>query len=236
MTNNSFKIPLIFDVKNLLTDLKICLKEEWPNHFNTSNYNGNWKAIALRSPNGESNTIFANSNSNYINTKLLDKCRYFSKILNDLECPKEAVRLLKLDPGSEIKMHTDHQLGYENGSFRLHIPIQTNKGVCFLVNNQRLNMESGTCWYANFNLPHSVVNHGRQARIHLIIDCHRNEWTDVLFKKSGYDFDKESEVMQKHNTVKKEDIPQIINQLALLNTTTANALIETLKEKINLKD
>lgn len=232
MTNNAFQLPLLFDVKRLTNDLKTSLKEKWPNHFNTFNYKGNWKVIALRSPNGQSDTIFANTNINYVNTDLLNQCPYFKEILDNFECPKEAVRLLKLDPGSEIKEHTDHQLGYEDGLFRLHIPIQTNKDVTFLVNNSRLIMNPGTCWYANFNLPHSVINHGKNARIHLVIDCKRNTWTDNLFKKSGYDFDAEKSMLQDQTNINIEDIPQIINQLELLNSTTANTLIKTLKEKL----
>ena len=52
-------------------------------------------------------------------------------------------------------------------------------------------MQAGSAWYANINLPHSVQNKGKNDRIHLVIDCLRNDWSDKLFASMGYDFDYE---------------------------------------------
>ncbi|MNE60822.1 Aspartyl/Asparaginyl beta-hydroxylase [compost metagenome] len=48
-------------------------------------------------------------------------------------------------------------------------------------------MKMGECWYANFQLPHSVQNKSSEPRIHLTLDCIRNDWSDELFSKMGFD-------------------------------------------------
>ena len=42
-------------------------------------------------------------------------------------------------------------------------------------------MRSGEAWYTNINLPHGVENNGTTNRVHLVIDCIRNDWSDALF-------------------------------------------------------
>ncbi len=124
----------------------------------------------------------------YRDTPLLEKCPYFKEIVSGFECGLESVRLLALAPGSRIKTHRDRGLAYSQGCFRLHIPILTDPDVEFLVDDEPVTMQAGECWYANFDLPHSVTHHGKTRRIHLVIDGKRNDWTDKLFKKAGYDF------------------------------------------------
>ena len=44
-------------------------------------------------------------------------------------------------------------------------------------------MLEGEAWYLNFNLKHSVRNHGVSERIHLVIDCIANDWLRSFFPK-----------------------------------------------------
>ena len=114
-------------------------------------------------------------------TPLMKECAYFREVLNYFQFPVLSVRLLKLEAAAEIKPHTDHELGYEDGQFRLHIPIVTNPDIEFILDGERLTMLPGECWYTNVNLLHSVANRGTADRVHLVIDGVRNAWTDELF-------------------------------------------------------
>ncbi len=162
-------------------------------------------------------------------TPLLESCPYILKILSELKCDKEAVRLLRLAPGSIIHEHRDRGLCYERGAFRLHIPLQTSEDVDFVVDNQRMNMRAGECWYANFDLPHSVKNRGELPRVHLVIDCVRNEWSDQLFAEAGYDFECERKVLAPDEAT----VLAMIAELERINTDTSKVIIADLKKQIN---
>ena len=85
-------------------------------------------------------------------------------------------------------------------------------------------MKTGECWYANFNLPHFVSNEGDDDRIHLVIDCLRNDWSDALFTSIGYDFEEKNT-----NKYDRKTTLMMIEQLSLMGTEMAEKLIEELK-------
>jgi len=222
---NSAILPFNFSETKLLENLKTCEAFQFPQHFNQNDFSGDWKCISLRSIDGDPSNITAFSpHGEFRDTNLLKKCPYFEEVLAGLECDKESVRLLNLTAGSKIHEHTDHDLGYDNGVFRLHIPITTNKDVLFYIDRKLVVMEVGSCWYGNFNTPHRVENNGKTDRIHLVIDCIRNEWSDTLFKKLGYDFSKENALIEYSEETKQ----LMIEQLKLLKTSTSDRLIQDL--------
>jgi hypothetical protein len=222
-----FQLPFQFELSKLLNDLEICKKQDWSVHFNQNDFTGHWSIFSLRSISGKELDILSTPNSSYQNTPTLKECKYFSEILDIFKCEKEAVRLMSLSPKSYIKEHTDIASGYEDGFFRIHVPIQTNEQVIFRVNGKTIPMRAGQCWYANFNLPHYVSNEGENDRIHLVIDCLRNEWSDDLFLKLGYDF--ENENTKKYD---RETKLLMIEQLSLLDSEAATNLIAQLKMEI----
>lgn len=61
--------------------------KKWISHYNTQDYNGHWSVIALMSPNGKSDAIYASlsKNDQLQETDVLDTCPYFKKILYQLE-------------------------------------------------------------------------------------------------------------------------------------------------------
>ena len=230
MQNAFLKLPFHFSEEKLLNDLKICKNYNFTSHFNKNDYSGEWTSIALRSQNGEMDNIFAlpQGEEKYKDTELLQKCGYFREIVNSFECEKESIRLLNLKPGSVIKEHTDYNLGYEDGIFRIHIPITTNEDVHFVINSNEVKMLPSECWYGNFNLPHSVRNDGKTDRIHLVMDCLRNEWSDNLFAKCGYNF----EIETKQPEYSRETKLQMIEQLKLMNTETSEKMIAQLQKEL----
>ena len=219
--NPSFsKLPISFSIDKLQKELAICETDLWTPHFNTNRYEGNWTSVSLRSQSGLVNDITSFANKSYKNTNFLDRCPYFKEIIDWFQCEKEAVRLLRLGPQSEIKEHVDNDTSYEDGFFRIHIPIITNSEVFFYVEKKRIPMKIGECWYANFQLPHSVENRSIEPRIHLTLDCIRNDWSDKLFTEMGFDIQYSNKKEQYSDEVKQ----QIIAELSR-NTSEVNAKI-----------
>lgn len=224
------KLPFHFSEEKLLNDLGICKNYNFTSHFNKNDYSGEWTSIALRSQNGEMDNIFAlpQGEKKYKDTELLEKCVYFREIVDSFECEKESIRLLNLKPGSFIKEHTDYNLGYEDGIFRIHIPVTTNEGVHFFINSEEVKMLPSECWYGNFNLPHSVRNAGQTDRIHLVMDCLRNDWSDNLFAECGYNFEAEN----KPPEFSRETKLQMIEHLKLMDTETSREMISRLEKDL----
>jgi hypothetical protein len=219
---NYIQFSRSYNAAQLQAELTGVLKEEWPLHFNTRDFNGDWRSISLRSVSGESNDIYAHPDGVYKNTAVLERMPYVKEILDSWECEKEAVRLLSLAPGSLIKPHKDPGCGYADGLFRIHIPIVTNRDVYFTIEEEQLHLKAGECWYMDFSATHSIVNNGATARVHLIIDGIRNSWTDQLFGAHGYNLS----MKKTHDDATKA---RMIAELEKMDTETARNLIASLK-------
>lgn len=225
MTLANARFPFHFSEDRLLEDYKICETFSFSEHYNNADYEGSWKLIALRSMDGATDNVRAFSlTGEFFDTPLLAKCTYFKEIIETFECDKEAIRLLNLRPGSRIHEHTDLDLGYEDGLFRVHVPITTNKDVRFYINKELVTMEVGSCWYGNFNLPHAVENNGTSDRIHLVMDCKRNAWSDALFSTLGYDFEQENQ----QTSYSEEEKKRIIEELERQGTAVSQELIQNI--------
>jgi hypothetical protein len=179
------RLPLTFDPDGLSRDLEALSSHAWTSHFVRANYDGDWSAIPLRAPSGETHPIRMIASHpghiDFVDTPLLDHCPAFAAVLRALHCPLRSVRLMRLAPGSVIKEHTDPDLGFEDGFVRLHVPVATHERVDFFLNGSRVAMEAGSCWYLRLSDPHRVVNGGPSARVHLVIDGVVNDWVSAMF-------------------------------------------------------
>jgi len=186
---DAVKLPLRFDAARMQADLARIMADEFVPHFNTAYYQGDWSAVPLRSLGGRTDQIYPDPTAKnaFADTPLLARCEYIREVLAALPCPQQAVRFLRLKAGSIIKEHRDHELGFEDGEIRLHIPVITNPGVEFVLNQVRVIMNEGDCWYLNVNQPHRVANHGPTDRIHLVIDCVVNDWLRELLLAAAAD-------------------------------------------------
>lgn len=177
------KLPFHFDPALLKRDLAQVRADEWSPHYNEGDFGGQWTGVALRSAAGSLRDLHAGhaGQTEYLDTDLLARCAYFRAILQRFPCPLKSVRLLSLAPGSFIREHCDHALGFEDGEIRIHIPIETNTHVEFYLCGERLLLEEGGCYYVNVNLPHRVNNRGLAPRVHLVIDARVDNWVRALF-------------------------------------------------------
>lgn len=221
----TIKFPFSFDIARLQSDINKVMSHKWTDHYNQNDYNGKWTSIALMSEDGKSDSIFALNRSELIATDILQQCDYFKTILREFPFEKTAVRLLNLTAGTEIKPHRDYCLGYEDGCFRLHIPIITNPDVIFMLDDMRLIMNEGECWYINANFTHSVVNNGPTDRIHLVIDGIQNEWTDTIFYKEAQP-EQFRKPLPEMNEAEKQRIIEELNRMNPVLTATILKNIE----------
>ncbi len=233
MRKNStyLKLPFQFDQEKLAHDLSLIMEGKWVAHFNTNGYKGDWKAISLYAPGGDDANIFAlsASDSEISETSILKKCLYLKEVIGSIKCPILTARLLRLGVGAEIKAHRDHELGYENNNFRLHIPICTNSKVQFVLDGKLLKMLPGECWYTNVNYVHSVLNAGKSERVHLVIDYERNEWSDQLFFSLAPERSFKPEASENHSL---ERVKMILEELKHHDTPATHQLINELKLKL----
>ena len=174
----SHKLQLEFDAPSMQADLREILPHEWRPHFNKQYYEGDWKALALRSTTGRTNQIYRSPDDvrEAVETSTLTRCQCFRRVLDSFACPILAARLLSLGPGSRIREHEDYYIGPEYDQLRFHIPVVTDERVEFFVNNQKLLMSAGEAWYIDFSLPHRVENLSERTRVHLVVDCRINDW------------------------------------------------------------
>lgn len=177
-------LPLRFDAGAMRRDLDRFGDDGWVEHFVKQNYDGDWSVLPLRAPEGAVHPIkmiYSDpAAERYVDTPLLDAMPAMRAAFAALDCPLQATRLMRLGPGSVIKPHRDHDLSFEQGMVRLHIPVATNPGVDFRLNGERVTMEAGSCWYLRLSDPHSVANRGPDARIHLVVDAAVNDWLAEL--------------------------------------------------------
>jgi hypothetical protein len=174
----SLRLSRTFDASRLQRELDLIVAEEYVPHFNTQYYSGEWSAVPLRSVGGRARHIYPDPTAKtaFADTPLLERCPYAKEILSSLECPQQAVRYLRLKPGSVVKPHTDLALSFGDGEVRLHIPVRTNPDVHFVLEDKRVVMSEGECWYLDLTRTHSVENRGATDRVHLVIDCVVNDW------------------------------------------------------------
>lgn len=232
ITISHLKLPFTFDVDLLRKDLDVCLTNSWLPHFNSSVYSGEWNSIALYAPNGDPTNIVAlqSKAAPLTPTAILKDCTYLDEVIQTFKCKVTSARLLNLKAGASIKPHTDHNMGYEDGCFRIHIPITTNPKVTFLLNEEKLVMNPGECWYTNVNFVHSVSNYGNSDRVHIIIDGLRNKWSDELF----FSLASRDHLLPEIKVVyDKDTIIKMIAELKAIDTPVAEKLIKNLSTELD---
>ena len=204
------------------------LPPRWTAHFQKAHTVGDWTVLPLRTlgGNAEEALPFAlgHAAQEYRATPLLAQCPAIARFLDALGAPVMSARLLKLAPGAMIKAHRDPDLAFESGEARLHVPVFTNPDVLFLIDNERVVMEAGTCWYINANLLHQVANRGASERIHLVIDCIVDDGLRRRFADAECAY---SEVRRS-----PEDVRQMIDLLRAMNTPASLALVASLEEEL----
>lgn len=224
------QLPFHFDAPAMHAEVNALTKSEWPLHYQTKHYDGEWSALALRSLDGSVENILISplNDAAYYDTALLQRSPYLQQVLNMFQCPLLAVRLHKLGAGAVIKEHSDAGLCYEQGFLRLHVPVFTNSEVEFHLQGERITLQTGECWYLNLNLPHALNNKSKQDRIHLVIDAVVNDWVQELFSGENISNKKEIPDPEPDDQTKRE----MIRHLRMMNTDTGNRIADELEASL----
>src|SRR5437868_11641558 len=225
---NYLQLPFQFDPAFLKQDVQQFNSAGWKLHFQKLHYEGDWSAIALRSINGDAGNIIpaALDEKTFGDTVFLAGCHYIRSLLGTFQCPLKNVRLMKLNAGAVIKEHRDVELSYEHGEIRLHIPVITHKDVEFYLDNERVHLKEGECWYLNFNLPHRISNNSNIDRIHLVIDAVVNDWVHETFSNKNLLRKEAEEPLPYQDNATKVDM---IKLFRLMNTDTSNKMADDLE-------
>ena len=97
-------LPLRFDAGRMQADLAGLESGEWMEHFVKQNFEGCWSVIPLRGPEGATHPVMMMYSDpaceNFADTPFLTRCGYFPDVLAAFPFPLDAVRLMKLTPGS----------------------------------------------------------------------------------------------------------------------------------------
>jgi hypothetical protein len=183
------RLLLAFDPARLAGDLARLNRFDWIRHFVEQHFSGDWSVIPLRGPAGATHPIlqiFPNpSVTAFADTPALALTPYFQSVLAAFACPLQCVRLMRLTPGSRIEPHSDYDLAFEQGVVRIHVPITTNPGVEFRLNDVPVVMAPGEAWYLRLSDLHRVENRGCTDRVHLVIDAEANAWLRDQFEASS---------------------------------------------------
>lgn len=219
------KLQLPFDLQATQAEL-LSVNQTWQSHFNTYHFEGSWTVLPLRSPNGDHKNITPElmDNNEYLDTIYLQNFPSVKNLLSSLQCEQMSVRFLNLQADAIIKPHRDNELAFEKGEARLHFPILTNPEVEFYLDNDRIILAEGDCWYINANLTHSVSNKGISDRIHLVVDCKVNDWLKNIINTST-----EISIKDDNNS---EQLLLLIKELRLQNTETSNNIANELELQI----
>lgn len=220
------RLPFQFDTARLRADLARLESGPWQLHYQQKHYTGNWSALPLRSVGGRADQVIIapEPDAVYADTPLLNETPYFREVLNTFECPLLAVRLLRLESGARILEHRDADLAFENGEWRIHIPVITHPAVAFILDGEPMPLQAGECWYMNFNLPHAIYNNSPVDRVHLVIDAVVNDWARELVNQPGLLCRTvETPAPDRHTQL------AIIAQLRILDTETSRRLADELE-------
>ena len=101
------RLPLSFDPDRLVRDLEALSSVDWIAHFVKQNYEGDWDVIPLRGVAGAKHPvqmIYSDPTATeFEDTPMLAACPYFREVLAAFACEVQAVRLMRLTPGSVVK-------------------------------------------------------------------------------------------------------------------------------------
>ena len=112
---SQLRLDFHFDADRLQRDLALVRSDEWVAHFNKNDHDGGWSGVSLRGIAGAATNIRPGSKApldSFAATPILARCSYFAEVLSHFRCPVRSARLLRLQPGSIIREHRDHELGF----------------------------------------------------------------------------------------------------------------------------
>jgi len=112
------------------------------------------------------------------------KFPYFRSIIDTFNAHTKVTlaRILRLEPGAEVKEHCDPMLGLE---IENSVPISGQEGVTFYLNQTPVPMQPSECWYLKLSDPHHITHNGPKERVNFTIDVVPNDWVRGFIAKGA---------------------------------------------------
>ena len=158
-----YRLPYRFDVDRLVEEVAGIPEKSWIPH--PDQHRGN-TALPLISLYGEDNNLF---HGPMMTTPHLARLEYIQQVIGSLGEVYGRSRLMRLEPGCEVPLHTDTNYHWYN-RVRIHVPITTTPEVIFHCGDKQTHMAAGECWIFDAWRQHRVVNDSDQTRVHLVFD------------------------------------------------------------------
>ena len=179
-----FRLPYRFDVERMTREISDIPEKNWIPH--PDHHRGN-TALPLISLRGEDNNLFHGSMKT---TPHLARLDYIQQVISSLGEVYGRSRLMRLEPGCEVPLHTDTNYHWYN-RVRIHVPITTSPEVIFYCGDKKTHMAAGECWIFDAWQQHRVVNNSGQTRVHLVFDTAGSSrfWDTVALSERPCDGD-----------------------------------------------
>ena len=109
-------------------------------------------------------------------TPLAQSLPITQRFLEELGLDFFTVRIACNDPDSWLWEHRDYlELDEEKERLRLHVPLVTNPDAIMQFSHCTVHMAAGWIWKLNPTVSHAISNTGTHSRVHLILDCYKNQ-------------------------------------------------------------
>jgi hypothetical protein len=154
------------------------LDEQWTNVY-SDYHTGGWQTLSLlNSTSRPTDTVIEDCEP--VETSLLEKMPETRALLRGLGFRYMWARLAKLEVSAFMHEHRDYQELKDVGRLRLHIPVITNPFSSIVIDRTRIHLALGYVWKLNPIHRHAAANFGKEARIHIILDCYIDDALDAL--------------------------------------------------------
>lgn len=154
----------------------LSIETEWTNVY-SDYHTGGWHTLSLmNSTRKATDTIIEDCEP--AETDLLLSMPQTRALLKRLGFRYMWVRLAKLEPGTFFWEHRDYQELDQINRLRIHIPIITNESAYLIINSTRIHLPVGHLWKLDPVHRHGACNFGAEARVHMLLDCYREEALD----------------------------------------------------------
>lgn len=174
METFKFKYFGTFDTKNILQKIKNLTKEDWLEYT--------FRQEMFHDVHGDTTTIPILYEETYRDSVIGKRSKFYNLFEDDINELNNFLKnftkkngtiiraeIVKMPPHTEITPHRDMtpSLMLHN---RIHLPIQTNEAVIFIVNDEIKHLPKNELWEINNSEIHSVKNNSDIDRIHIILD------------------------------------------------------------------
>lgn len=224
----AIRLPFNFDLAPLVKEIESIPLSEFVELCSPRINAGSVLALHLIEPRQHDTS----GNIDFIPTSRLASLPHLSALLNTFKSKKQTFRIHKLMPEGEIKTHRDVAMSYEHGLLRIHVPLQVNDESIFILNDEYLNMQPGECWYLDVDRVHRVENKGKAPRIHLVLDCERNEWWESIFSQTN----QKLETTGKYDRMQTTELHAMKEQLTLMENEANQQIIAELDSEIKTRE